>query len=168
MNLIFWSFVCLIHTTTEFLGSSLQYLFIFLGVEYSNQKLKKYLSAVIHVALWSSRDQSPDVWRMSVIERKLKQRRRPLFQRQVSWASYSAEVMTSLQRERSWQLSWPALPVHVFMVSISGWFLGHSSPGGDRKGRQTDKAGEEDMQRENTRELWRGGEGVKGGSSESR
>lgn len=41
-------------------------------------------------------------------------------------------------------------------------------PGGDRKGRQTDKAGEEDMQRENTRELWRGGEGVKGGSSESR
>lgn len=37
-----------------------------------------------------------------------------------------------------------------------------------RAGRQTDKAGEEDMQRENTRELWRGGEGVKGGSSESR
>lgn len=33
----------------------------FLGVEYSNQKLKKYLSAVIHFALWSSRDQSPDV-----------------------------------------------------------------------------------------------------------
>lgn len=63
---------------------------------------------MIRVALWSSRDQRPDVWRMSVIERKLKQRRQPLFQRQVSWASYSSEVTTSLHREMSWQLSWPA------------------------------------------------------------
>lgn len=174
---------------------------------YGVNSLKKLLSDVVPIALWSSQDLGPDVWREpSVTEWKLKQQRQPWFQRLLSFILWLKSSSTF--KKRKWKLNWPAClcaccslvsPKHVcfmttwlplilqffihrfgivpglptsyyapllFMLFINGWFVGRSSPGGDRKGRQTDKEGEEDMQRENTWEFSRGGEGVQGGSGE--